>query len=86
MQLDATLQERMEQEIDRRVAQARKEYLVDSARGDVLTRKLRNRFIDNLLYDRFVLHAFRDEFQVSSFRTCDPTSAIQRLEADIAAL
>lgn len=52
----------------------------------MLTRKLRNRFIDNLLYDRFVLHAFSDEFQVSSFRTCDPASAIQRLEADIAAL
>ncbi|KAK7198518.1 hypothetical protein NESM_000813500 [Novymonas esmeraldas] len=79
MLLDASLQEDLDAEKQRRVREAEKEFVLAAAREDVKTAKLKNRFIDNLLCDRFTLSAIDAGFSVSSMRLFNPSGSIARL-------
>ncbi|CAJ1987419.1 cilia and flagella associated protein 44 / CFAP44 [Leishmania donovani] len=81
MQLDASLQDALDAEKQRRVREAEKEYILPTAREDVKTAKLKNCFLDNLLYDRFELAAIEGGFSVASLRLFDPHESIAKLDA-----
>ncbi|KAG5483820.1 hypothetical protein LSCM4_04975 [Leishmania orientalis] len=81
MLLDASLQDALDAEKQRRVREAEREYILPTARDDVKTAKLRKRFLDNLLYDRFELEAIDESFSVASMRLVDPHESIDILNA-----
>ncbi|CAM37632.1 conserved hypothetical protein [Leishmania braziliensis MHOM/BR/75/M2904] len=81
MQLDASLQDALDAEKQRRVREAEKEYILPTAREDVKTAKLKRRFLDTLLYDRFELAAIEESFSVASMRLFDPHESIVTVNA-----
>eukprot|EP00796_Vickermania_ingenoplastis_P009060 gene9060-6358_t len=86
LEIDPSLHERLAEEKQRRLDEARKPFLLATAREDIRTMKLRRRFVDNLVYDRFVVRSFDNEFFVASFRTLNPMEGIRRLKEEIKGL
>lgn len=86
LDIDPLLHVRLEEEKARRMAEARRPFLLETARENIRTAKLRNRFVDNLLYDRFLVRSFSSEFAVASFRTLNPARGIEYLRGEIKGL
>lgn len=86
LEIDPTLNDRLEENKMKRIEDARKPYILETARENIRTRKIRNRYVDCLIFDRFVVKSFDHAFYVSSFRTLHPGEAICRLRTAIKGL
>lgn len=86
LEIDPTLKVRLQDDKMKRIEEARKPYILETARENIRTKKIRNRYVDCLIFDRFLVNSFDKEFYVSSFRTLHPGEAINRLRTAIKGL